>query len=554
MGRTRVLALAVVGLCVVLASACTGPQGARDDEQADAAPLVPEDPGASLQDSPETLRWAIGAPSELVPPLAADQDSLTVVDAVFDGLTRLDADGRPRSGAAVRWTSNQRGDVWTILLRAGATFHDGSPVTAADVAFSWEEGVRRGRIAPHLQDVKGYEELRTGDADELEGLQVRGERLLQILLDRPRADLPVVLAHPSLAPVPADTYRADPEGFAAHPVGNGPFALVEAWTPGQFVRLERAQDWRNGPAPAVDELVYRITDTTTGYVAFQQGRVDIAQVPEGALSDAVATYGESVDGVSGPGVLRGTDAETYFLGMRHGQPPFDEVGVRRALSFALDREAITEQAPDGNAQVARGAAAPSLPGAQASACTTCTHAPTAAEHLFDEHGVTELELWVSSEGGHEAIADEIGDALAEVGVRLRVRSVEFDAFLDAVSSGQAELFRYGWSAEHPTLEDVLVPLLHSRSAGVATGNPGGYASAAVDDLLDEALATPDAEERAELLRQAETLAIGREQALVPVMSTRHRTVVSDRVERFVLDPTGRADVARVRLTATDPDG
>lgn len=523
-----------------------------DEPAPAAAPLIEPEPG---QDSElQTLRWALAPPSAVVPPLASDPSALTVAGALFDGLTRLEA-GEPVPAAAASWTSNSQGSVWTFVLRPDAVFHDGTPVTVSDVRFSWEEGIRRGRVAPHLEDVKGYDRLRGGEADELEGLHTRGPRTLHVVLEEPRADFAAVVAHPSLAPVPAAAWQEDEDAFRSRPIGNGPFEISEEWNDGGFLRARRSDVWENGAAPAYDELLFRFTDASTGFVAFQQGRVDIAEVPAGALETAIDRFGAADGGGDGArpgeGVLRDAAAKLYMLGMNIDEPPFDERAIRRALSSALDRDAIVERVPDANATPARSLGAPSVAGAGTSTCTTCRHAANTAQAAFEAHGIDRLELWINAEGGHEPIADKIAVALDEVGVRLDVRSVPFDEFTAAVESGEAGLFRYGWAAEHPTLEAAVVPLLRSGPRSLASGNPGGYANPDVESLLDEALSTGDAEERRELLIEAERLGVGLDQAVVPVMYTRHRLVVGERVEGFAVDATGRADLTSVRLSSDD---
>ena len=550
--RRRRHCLVALALLALALGGCRGePEPADDVAPGDARPSTPllapdghDDPAPASS----TLRWAIGPPDEIIPPLATTRDGLRVVDAVFESLTRLDADLEPIPGAAVGWRSSPDARAWTFTLRPGATFHDGSPVRSSDVKYAWEEAIRRGRVPPYLADVRGYDALESGEADELAGVLARGQRTVQVLLDRPRADLPVVLAHPSLAPIPRHQYERDPDGFAEEPVGNGAYRADEGWVRGRFIRLSVADGPAGGRA-TVDEVLFRIVDPATGYIAFQQGRVDIATVPDGALDDAVERFGESADGRTGPGVLRGQSGELVMLAMDVSAPPFDQVPVRRALSFAVDRaRLIDEVVPDGNAEAARGAAPSRLPGSQASACSTCLHAPDAAARIFSEQGVDALTVWLDSDGGRaEALGERLQEDFAAVGVELAVEQRPLGEVLDAVDEGQATLFRYGWVADHPTAEDMLVPLLSSASAGVATGNPGGYESPEVDALLGEALATTDVEERHALLQAAETIAVGREQAIIPLLVPQHRLVVDERVGEFRLEPTGRADLTRVRI-------
>lgn len=528
-------------LALVLAGCLPSQTAETPDRPPQPSALIEPESGSITQ---STLRWALPAPVSLVPPFAVDQSSMTVTDALFDSLTSVDENGEPVGAAATTWRVNSRSTMWTFTLRTDGSYHDGTPVTADDFRRAWQEGIRTNTLSAHLRDVLGFEEFRSGEADDLTGIRVLGDRTLQVILARPRADFAVTVSHPSLAPVPPSAWE-DIGSFSRRPIGNGPFTVVEDWT-GEFVRARAADTWRPGDGgPHVDEVLFRFTDAASGFVAFQQGRVDIAEIPGGAIAAARTRYGDAVDG--GGGVWTTTAPELYMLGMNTTKPPFDDVAVRRALSFAVDRSAIVDTMPDDNARIARSLAPETLPGSVPSTCSACLHAPGAAERVFEERGVRRLHLWVNSEGGHRDVAEALVDALAEVGVRLIIREVDFEEFVERIESGDAELFRYGWAAEHPSLEDMVAPLIRTSSGEMASGNPGRYTNPEVDALVDEALATTDEDERRDLLHAAERIAVGRDQSVIPLMFTRTRTIVADRVTGFELGPTGRVDLPTVQI-------
>ncbi|QBI21755.1 ABC transporter substrate-binding protein [Egibacter rhizosphaerae] len=547
--RPAVAVLAVGLMALVTAAACSGADADPPATEGDPTePLLEPDTEREADEGPSTLRWAIGEPDAIVPPLARDPDGHRVVDALFDGLIALDDEGRPEPLVADSWRSDEQALAWTFFLDRNARFHDGTPVTSEDVRTSWQAGIRDGEQPPHLGDVIGYDEFARGETDSLEGLSTPNRWTVQVLLDRPRADFPALLAHPALAPVPADRWEHEPEAFARDPLGNGAFELAEPWSPGEFLRLRAADAALLGDGPT--ELVFRVTDPVTGYVAFQQGRVDVATVPRSALGDALDVFGELSPNGSGSGVTRTAGLEVYALGMNVMTEPFDDVRARRALSFAVDRERIAEIGFEGHADLARGVASREIPTAQSSACPSCVHAPESAERLFDQADLEDLTLWIDRDGGHEPIAEQLADDLAAVGVNLEVRTLEFPDFLTAIEDGTATLFRSGWQAEHPLLSDALIPMLHSRNAdgAVATGNPGRYRDEEIDELLDDAMAALDPEERAELFGRAERLALGRDMAFVPLVAPLQRLVVGERVAGgFDPGPDGRVDLRELSL-------
>lgn len=527
-------------------------------------PLVPVTPTkrAETVNTSGTFRYAIQEPPAIVPPTATEPNGLAVVDALFDSLTAYDNLLRVVPAAAVSWTATAP-DEWTFTLREGGTFHNGSPVTAADFKFAWEQAVRLGLGGYHLHDVQGYDALRAKKATGLTGVTAVDDRTLRVRLVGPRADFPAVVAHPALGPVPRVAWRANQAGFLQRPIGNGPFRMDGSWVHNEFIRVARFNGWRGGLVPAVpavvDEVLFPISDPDTAYLAFQQGRRDFAPLPAGALAEASQQFpASSDDGYHGPGLLLGPTSVLYFLGFNVTRPPFNDVEVRRAVSMTIDREALRAATLEGNVSVARAAVPAPIPGARANACGACEHNPDEARRIFAERGITELELWFNRGGGHEQVAERISQDLAVAGVALLLRSEppspdgSFGAYLDILSSGEAGMFRSGWSAEYPTMDAALSPLFDSRSAPSSGGqNYLRYVNPEVDALLDQARATTDEPARQRLYQQVEDLALGRDQAIVPLFTYRHRFVAAARVENLYLSPFGLVNLPEITLRPTE---
>jgi peptide/nickel transport system substrate-binding protein/oligopeptide transport system substrate-binding protein len=537
---------------LLLAAACDPPA-----EQPDTTPSPSTPSAGASQAQPEgaTLRWAVREPAGIVPSVAVDSTALLVVDTLFDSLTDVTADGTIRPSAAVDWESFERGRRWRFTLRAGARYHDGTPVRAQDFITAWTMTVDQGRTGAHLQDVVGYRALRAGRADRLVGLRAPDERTLEVRLHRPNMELPAILAHPSLGPVPRSAL--DNAGtFTDHPIGNGPYLMAEPWAYGQFIRVTRFDSWRNGlrarSRERVREIVFRTVDADAGYVGFQQGRIDVTPVPAGALEQARRTYGEAIDG-RGPGVVDAREPSLYFLGVRVDRQPWDDPEVRRALSRAIDRAALVASDSDRQLDPARGLVPLSLPGAGRTSCDTCLYLPSLAESAFAAAGVTDITLTFDEGGGHEQIAQQIRRDLAEVGVRVELRSLPFEEYLTALEEGELGLYRFGWHAQYASAGAMLEPLLRSgapREAGDGA-NYGGYSSEEVDELIDEARTTVSADDRIGLWAEVERIAL-RDQAVVPLFTYRQRTAISERIENLTLTPWGTATPEQARVVA-DPN-
>jgi oligopeptide transport system substrate-binding protein len=526
-----------------------------DDPTPDTAVPAPEETAGT---GGGTLRYGIGEPTAIVPPDATTEDDLLVVDALFDALTATDASLRPIPAAAVTWSADEAQRVWTFTLREGARFHagpdgqPGPPVTAADVKFSWERAVAAGAAGFRLEVVEGYEALATGRAAELAGVRAPDERTLVVTLREPLSTFPTVVSHPSLAPVSRVLWEADEQAYREQPAGNGPFRAAEAWARGQFIRAQRAADWRNGPtAPALDEVLFQFADADTAYLAFQQGRLQVSPVPESAIRQAVAAYGASGDGYHGTGVLLGETPTLYFLGFDATVPPYDDPEVRRAVSLAIDRAALARVVGP-HVTPADSLFGTSLPNGTAGTCEACVHDPAAAEAIFVERGVRRLRLNVHRDGGHLPVARQIRGDLAEAGVVLEISAAAADlrSYLAELADGGVGLFRFGWAPEHPVLDELLHPLFHSSQVG--RRNYMRYAREDVDALIDGARSSPGSLRQVFLSRRAEDLILNRDIAIVPLFRYRNAHVVDGRVHGFRLDAMGRANLAEVSLRPGSP--
>lgn len=544
----RLLTLAAIALLLAACDPAVTAEGSNPpDTPTAAATAAPVTPGA-------TLRWAIREPASIVPVEATADADLVVVDTLFDSLTAIAADGTVQPRAAVRWSPSKDGRRWRFVLRPGARYHDGSRVRAQDFRRAWSMSVSKGMTGGHLQDVAGYRQVRAGRAARLSGVRALDARTLEVRLDRPDMAFPAAVAHPTLGPLPASAVKGR-SGYATNPIGNGPYRMSEPWSRGHFIRVEREDEWRNGPRDRseerVREVLFRIIDPDAAYVAFQQGRIDVAQLPAGALQQALRTYGPA-EGSRGPGVVATATPSLYFIGLRTDRPPWDDVEVRRALSRAIDRRALVDEQRDLGLDPARRIVPPVVPARGAVACTTCLHLPSLAAAAFDRAGVRELTLTIDAGGGHERVADRLRTDLAAVGVDLAVRELPFDEYLVRLESGDADMYRFGWQAPGPVPASMLEPIVRSGTP-VERGdgaNYGGYASPRVDSLLDRARRADTASQRHVLWARAEQQALD-DQAIVPLFTFRHRTVIADSVEGLVLTSWGTATPERASVM-TEP--
>lgn len=547
----RSLALALGGL--VLATACTtspaaAPAPAPTPSAASSAPVTEPRSTDAPRDGGSLKFQLIAEPEFIDPGFVLESEGRSVVDALFDSLFRVDDGLEVVPEAAADWTVNDEGTIYRFVLRRDERFHDGSAVTAQDFVRAWNRIVNGapGELSPnahHLRQVVGYDASRATDVP-LEGVRALDQRTLEVRLTNPNFEFPVVLSHPSLAPVPPGV---DDATFRESPVGNGPFAMAQPWQHGRFIRVVRADDYA-GRRPHLDEVVFQIYGEDAdqdAYGDFEEGRLHYAVVPPDVLDEARSLHGRSVDGYAGPGVVDGENLILYYLGFNVEQPPFDDPTVRRAISLVIDRAALTEDLLDGTRVPANRLLPSGIPGSRPETCRYCVHDPEQAREILGDRELEPIALAFNTHPAQEAIARQVREDIEEhLGIKVNLSPREFDEYLPQLRAGELGFFRLGWEAEYPSADNYLDPLF--GSAHIGDTNVVRFGDAEVDELIARARATKDRERRRELYGRAEQRVLNLT-PVAPLMFYRHNRIVDDAVRDLRVRPDGSVDLTRVWL-------
>ncbi len=530
--RTALVLLLVLGLVVLVAGA-----------------------GGCARDV-DTFVFYINEPYVIDPVNAQEEMGINVVNAVFDGL--LDFDPKTSElipAVAESWEPNADATVWTFNLREGAKFHNGRDVTAEDFKYAWERILNvpesGSEIAYHLDPILGAVEMQSGEAAEAEGIRVVDDLTLEVTLAYPFADFEYVVAHPSLAPVPREEVEADPDAYAMMPVGNGPFMMSEPWAPGQYIRVERFDDYWGEPA-LLDAVEFKIfSDEETAYLEFRAGNVDFTTIPSGQIQSAIDEYGESSDGweaAPGSQVLLGGELSTLYVVMNNEDEHLSNADLRRAISLAIDRETIAQTVYEGTRTPATNIVPEGIIGWEDGAWEYSRYDVPEAERLLAEagypggEGLPTLQLAYNTGDGHEPLMQLIQQNLRDIGIETEFDPMEFAQLLDVYYEGAHQLGRLGWVVDYPIMDNFLYPLFLSTSAD----NLAFYDDPEVDEALVAARQIAEEDERVRAYQEI-ARTIGDDAPVVPVVMYRHRHVVSERVRGFVYSPMILANLHEVWL-------
>ncbi|AJE84226.1 hypothetical protein SLNWT_3850 [Streptomyces albus] len=343
--------------------------------------------------------------------------------ALFDKLADYGADLAAVPRLAARWEPNARLDRWRITLRE-AVFHDGTPVTAKDVLYSYR------RIA---DPKKAYRAKASLEPIDLAASRAVGTRTVEFVLKRPTAELPNVLAAFGAYIVPART-----QDFDRAPVGSGPFRFV-SFRPGRSTVLARNEDYWDG-APHLEELEFLVANEESARVnSLIGGQIEYAH----ELNPTSARAHEKGGRI---GIVRLSGSVMQAFAMKTDRPPFDDPRVREAFFLIADRRELVDGALSGAGEIGNDLFgkgyefyADSLPQREQDLGR--------ARRLLKAAGAENLHVTLDTSAvaaGFTEAATIFRDQAAKAGVKVKVRLGSKDSYWqDILDSGTLCCYRSG---------------------------------------------------------------------------------------------------------------
>lgn len=444
----------------------------------------------------------IGEPqNSLVPSNTYETEGGQVINALFTGLTKLDADNKVVNAMAESIESKDN-KVWTIKLKSGYTFHNGEKVTAQSFADAWNYGANQTNAQqtnPLFSHIAGYADLNPGEGkkpttDKLSGLKVVDDSTLQVTLSGAFSAFPSQLSFTAFVPLPKAFFK-DPKAFGEAPIGNGPFKMSGTFKHNQeidTVKYDKYPDASKIEVKGVDFKIYSNPDTA--YKDLVAGNLDsLLTIPTSGLP----TYHKDLDGR----YIDEADSAVGYIGfpIKYNKA-FQNADLRKAISMSIDRKTISSKIFLGARTPADDYISPIIDGYRKGACgEACTYNPTKAKELYKQSGGlpgNTLEIGYNADGGHkewvEAVSNEIQQAL---GIKVTAKPFEqFQTILNDLDAKKYQgAFRMAWSMDYPDMEDYLRPVF-SKEAIANGSNYSGYTNEKFEQLLVEGDQAPTHEE------------------------------------------------------------
>jgi oligopeptide transport system substrate-binding protein len=510
--------------------------------------------------STRSVSVQIAQPRHLLPTNTNDADGTQVLAALFTPLVEYDGDHRPRESAAESIKSADH-KVWTITLKDGYTFHNGEKVTADSYMNAWNYGA----YAPNKQSngyffakIAGYADTQPTDPDgpgpqpvaepkakTLSGIKKVDDRTFKVTLSTPFTEFKAMLGDTAFYPLPTTAWQEPgvlADGFEDAIVGQGPFKLKGGWRDQKAIEVERF-DAYPGDKPSVDGAAFRIYDNlATAYEDVRDGDLDVIRtIPAEKVTDAA----EDLDGRAGSS----PDSTIQLLAFPAFMPDFFKGSVRRAISMAIDRDAIVKSVFHGAQRPARSFVAPVVTGYRENSCgEACQFDPAEAKRLYTEaEGPAILQISYNDDGGHKAWVDATcGQLSANLGVRCTaVSEARFGDVLAKVEQRKAVgMFRMGWPMDYPSMESYLGPLYSTAGSS----NYAGYRNARFDTLVNDAMQAADEGATIKKYQEAEDI-LARDMPVIPLRFGQNNYGYSARIKGVELDVYGRVALTKLTVTA-----
>jgi oligopeptide transport system substrate-binding protein len=510
----------VIILAGSLLAACT--KGKNETASPAATATVSATPAASKSSTVQTFRMNIHSePPALDPAMTQDNVSGTVLNAIMEGLTLVDKNGKAMPGMAEKWTISDDNLTYTFTLRDGIKWSTGDPVTAADFEFAWKRLLDPNKETPspyayqvyYLKNAEEYNTKKIKDVSQV-GVKATDAKTLVVQLKSPTAYFLNLLSFYTYYPVSKVNAEKNPkfDKEASTLATNGPFLLSE-WKHNESISLKKNPAYYAANEIKLNDVhMSMVNDPNTEISMYDTDKLDWAGRPVGEIPiDMIPSLKAKPEANL---QIKGI-ASTYYYIFNVTKPPFNNVKIRQAFSMAIQRQSIIDNVTLGNQKPAFGFVPFGIKGLDKEFREEVkdnyfTEDMAKAKQLLAE-GMTELKITklpavelIHNEGaGHKKIATAIADMWKKnLGVEVKVQAQEWGVFLTNRTNLNYQVARAGWGADY---NDPMTFMDMWMTKG--GNNDTGYANPEYDALINKGKSSTDPKVRMDSMAAAEKMLI-----------------------------------------------
>ncbi|MEV7725559.1 ABC transporter substrate-binding protein [Streptomyces sp. NPDC087917] len=498
----------------------------------------------------------LGEPQHgLVGQNTAESEGAQVLNAIFVGLVKYDPKTSEPKLAVAESIETTDSKTWTIKIKDGYTFHNGEKVDAASFVRAWNWGANQDNAAeglPFYAKIEGSDELAPGKGKkpttkELKGLKVVDDKTFTVTLKDPFSQFKTMLGYNAFYPLPK-AFDADPKKFGENPIGNGPFQMDGAWEHNKQIKIKRYDKFPADGRAKLAGVNFKIYDNLD--TQYNDLRADTLQIVNKLPVSAMATVSQEF----GDRYIYKPESGVGYIGLPISTNPeaFGKPEIRKAISMAIDRDAIGKTIFNGTRKPADDFISPIVPGYRKGALGEAgTYNAAKAKEIFTQAGGipgNKIELGYNADGGHKEWIEAVANQL-KANLGLEVTTKPFAKFGEMLDDLQAKkykgAFRMAWQMDYPAAENYLRPIF-SKVAIENGSNYGGYVNEDFEKLMDQADRAPDAAAGLKLYQQADDILL-KELPYIPVYTYMSSSAYSKTVKNVEVDAQGRIDLPNVEL-------
>nr|WP_239541205.1 glutathione ABC transporter substrate-binding protein [Pullulanibacillus pueri] len=452
----------------------------------------------------------------LSPTMTNDSVSQNVLNQIYETLFTRDPETMEIKPNLAKSYETPDDKTWVIHLNKGIKFSDGTPLNAEAVKYTFDKLRDPKTGAPRASLLSAVDSITTQD-----------DLTVVIKTKKPYGPMLAALSHGNSAIIsPTADKKQD---LMKKPVGSGPFMLKE-WVPGDHVTLVKNPDYWKGPAK-LDKVTFKVVpDVNTEISMLQTGQVDF-------IENVPSEQWDRVQNLKGIKTTKKAGTAVSYLGFNLRREPMNNLEFRKAISYAIDRDAYVKQL-NGLGTKSNSIIGPKIFGYDKSAESLgYDYDPEKAKQIIKENGWDgkQIDLLVANTAAYMQMGQIVQDQLKKVGINAKIRTMEWGTFLDVSKQDKFDMTFLGWSNSTADGSELLYPNLGGDNIGAS--NVVAFNNKKFNTLVDESRYTVDQDVRKEKLKKANELAI--KQAPWVVMD--HGVVTGaykDDIEGIDILPTG----------------
>lgn len=454
-----------------------------------------------------------------------DRASARAIDQIYETLFVRDPETMEIKPKLAESYEQKDPNTWVIKLRKGIQFHDGTPFNAEAVKYTFDKFLDPDTGAPRASLLASVDKVET-----------EGDYTVIIKTKQPYGPLLAALAHSNASIV---SPKADKKGnLMKEPVGTGPFQFKK-WVQGEKLILEANEDYWNG-APKLKEVEFRVVpEVSTAISLLETGEVHM-------VDELQPEHMERLKKNKKVNVNTKKGTPVTYLGFNMKEAPGKDKTFRQATAHAIDQKEVVD-ALKGLAHSSEGIIGPKVFGYDEKIEQAgYEYDLKKAKQLFKEAGVEgkTVTITTANTGNYPRLAELVQGQLAKAGVKAKIQTLEFGAYLDKARKGDFELVIGGWTNSTADGSELLYPQLHSDNIGSTNNTQTSIPEA--DKQIDKTRRVTDQERRLQVLHEANELLV--EEA--PWVLLHHgiiATATSKDVKGLQVDPTGQWSLHHVSL-------